>query len=225
MIRRLFTFILVSLFLSLGNCASAKTEYLHRNIRGLDVHIIKTDASQVNIQYSTKSQSLKSRIMPKGYLGGINASYFNMNNLKPCGVTVVDNKVIARNIYNRPYLAISKDGKAYISKSSDLSNVLYASGGGSNLVSNGKINITCEHFPKSFLSSKWNRTIVGVTKDNKVLLVLVRNASLYDCAKVMLSLGAEFSINMDGGTSSQMFYGTKYIASTSRYTPVIIVTK
>lgn len=87
-------------------------------------------------------------------------------------------------------------------------------GGGPRLVENGRINITgeLERFQPDVLYSRAPRTALGVTKDNKLLLVTVNGRqpgisvgmTLTELAELMLELGAINAMNLDGGGSTTM---------------------
>lgn len=89
-----------------------------------------------------------------------------------------------------------------------------AVGGGPRLVVNGQIQIDgdAEDIPlKDFVIKRHPRTAVGATKDGALLLVTVdgRQAfsdgmSLAEMAALMIRLGAENAMNLDGGGSSTM---------------------
>lgn len=87
-------------------------------------------------------------------------------------------------------------------------------GGGPILVRNGveSVDGQQEDFPKdSFVDRRHPRTAIGKTSDGDLWFVVVdgrhewsRGASLSELAKIMLRLGCDEAINLDGGGSSQM---------------------
>ncbi len=96
----------------------------------------------------------------------------------------------------------------------DWTNVSQAVGGGPWLLRNGKtwIDTIAEGFSVSgFEKARHPRTAVGVTADNKLLLVTVdgrqsisAGISLPDLADLMKRLGAVTAINLDGGGSTAL---------------------
>lgn len=61
------------------------------------------------------------------------------------------------------------------------------------------------------------RTAVGLTAQNKLLMVVTRQSiSLYELAKLMRRLGCIDAINLDGGASTGMYYRGKVIVSPKR---------
>ena len=103
--------------------------------------------------------------------------------------------------------------------------------GGPRLVKNGIAYITKyeEKFKSDIAKGRAARTAVGITKDNKVLLVavdgLARNKSarsdkesigmtLEELADLMINLGAVEGMNLDGGSSTTMWIDGKVVNRT-----------
>lgn len=95
----------------------------------------------------------------------------------------------------------------------DWTQVTQAVGGGPWLVKNGAefVDADAEGFAPAFSTTTHPRTAVGITADNKLLLVtrdgrqvFSQGISLKDLAAAMIRLGAVNAINLDGGGSSEM---------------------
>lgn len=95
-----------------------------------------------------------------------------------------------------------------------------AVGGGPVLVQHGKIKITNNEelkFPGKAINDKHPRTLIGYTKDNNLIIMVVQGrspgmsdgASLVQAAKLMADLGCEEAMNLDGGGSSCMLINGK----------------
>ncbi len=95
-----------------------------------------------------------------------------------------------------------------------------AVGGGPVLVQNGQIKITNNEelkFAGDAINDKHPRTLMGYTKDNKLIVMVIegRNpavaegASLVQAAQLMLQLGCVEALNLDGGGSSCMLINGK----------------
>ena len=87
------------------------------------------------------------------------------------------------------------------------------------LVSNGQL-----HNPDKLVSGVNPRTAIGQRSDGAVLLLVIDGrqvsslgATYLDLAEVFLSYGAVNACNLDGGSSSVMWYGGDYINSPSTY--------
>ncbi len=95
----------------------------------------------------------------------------------------------------------------------DWANVQQSVAGGPWLVRDGKewIDYPAEGWERSFAVTRHPRTAVGLTADNKLLLVTVDGRqmisggiSLSDLATLMIRLGAITAINLDGGGSTTL---------------------
>jgi len=92
--------------------------------------------------------------------------------------------------------------------------VQFAIGGGPQIVRDGKVAITGveERFQADVLIGRAPRSALGVTRDGQLLLVVVDGrsngrsvgATLGELAELMIRLGAESAMNLDGGGSSTL---------------------
>ncbi|WP_207433857.1 phosphodiester glycosidase family protein [Sabulibacter ruber] len=115
-----------------------------------------------------------------------------------------------------------------------------AVGGGPVLVQNGKVRITAEEEMRGGASFRGPhpRTVMGYTPDNKLIILMVegRNkgiaegASLDQLAKLMVDLGCQEALNLDGGGSSALYVKGKDTIKPSdkegqRPVPAVLVLK
>jgi hypothetical protein len=94
-------------------------------------------------------------------------------------------------------------------------------GGGPKIVTAGRVDITLEREKvlPSFSTTRHPRTAIASLPGNKALLVVVDGRqpalsvgmSLDELARLMIELGAEEAINLDGGGSSTMTIGGKVV--------------
>ncbi len=95
-----------------------------------------------------------------------------------------------------------------------------AVGGGPVLVQNGQVKITNNEemkFAGKAISDSHPRTLMGYTKDNKLIVMVIegRNpgvangATLQQAAQLMVDLGCKEALNLDGGGSSCMLINGK----------------
>jgi exopolysaccharide biosynthesis protein len=108
------------------------------------------------------------------------------------------------------------------------SSILHLISGGPRLVKNGVVYVSKheERFKTDIAKGRAARTAIGITRDNKVLLVTVdglprgkgpHNGSesigmtLEELADLMLNLGAVEAMNLDGGSSTTMWIQGKVI--------------
>jgi uncharacterized protein YigE (DUF2233 family) len=93
-------------------------------------------------------------------------------------------------------------------KPGDWQDVVEAVSGGPMLIKDGNLflDLKDENFKKGWTGSQIRaRTVVGVTRDNHLLLATIEGPhTLWDCAKFLHKLGAVDAMNLDGGGSTTM---------------------
>jgi hypothetical protein len=107
-------------------------------------------------------------------------------------------------------------------KPSSWGDVVQAVSGGPILVKEGQVYVDLkdESFRKSWTSSRITaRTVLGVTRNNHLLLVTVEGPhTLWDIAKFMQELGAVDAMNLDGGGSTTMVVQGKIVTRNAAHT-------
>ena len=104
-----------------------------------------------------------------------------------------------------------------------------AIGAGPRLVWDGKasFNISSamvEGFTESkVLSQSLARSAVGVTKDGRLLMVTTSALKMQELAALMLTLGAENAMSLDGGDSSGLWFDGRYVTKPGRQIPNAIL--
>ncbi|MDK2877945.1 MAG: hypothetical protein PWR06_661 [Thermoanaerobacteraceae bacterium] len=94
-----------------------------------------------------------------------------------------------------------------------------ALGVGPRLITDGKITVDpiSEGFSsEKILSYSMARSAIGVTANNMLLMVTVNRATIRELASIMHSLGAYNAMNLDGGASSGLYYGGRYLTAPGR---------
>jgi len=160
------------------------------------------------------------RLRPKA---AVNGTFFSKRNLRPVGDIVVGGR-LAHFGGMGTALAFAADGVDFIrlpkSRRVDWTGYQGALAAGPLLVWDGfaKPAPGGEGFgdPHVFARAA-PRTAVGVTKNNRLLLVTtVRGSSLGRLAQAMRDLGAVYAVNLDGGSSAAMWYDGRMIRSPRR---------
>ena len=92
--------------------------------------------------------------------------------------------------------------------------IKHALGAGPNLVTEGRIDITAEEerFQPDIVQGRAPRSALGLTGDNRLLMVTVDGRQpersigmeLEELAELMLGLGAESAMNLDGGATARL---------------------
>ena len=146
--------------------------------------------------------------------GGINGDFFRISDdYSPVGLAIKEGQVISDATSNRPYVVFTKDGKCVIDTAeyADSEYEIRTAVGGSHLLLKDGMpgNVMGDD---EFSVTPHPRTMLGIKKDGKILLVVVdgrqsklsNGAPMRRCAKIMNDLGAYDAINLDGGGSSTM---------------------
>jgi len=101
----------------------------------------------------------------------------------------------------------------------DWSDVHTAVGAGPRLVKDGKLalNAAAEGFKdEKILTSAGARSGIALLQDGSILLVTVPGATMQQWAQIMVKLGAQQAMNLDGGASSGLWFKGKTLTSTGR---------
>ena len=137
----------------------------------------------------------------------INGDFYNMSSGKPKGALVI-NGTTYHAASNRPYFAILKNGNAVIREAgTDITdNVMQAVGGSALLVKNGAVasNVSPAETKRTPCTS------IGIKSDGTVIMYEVdgrdddisEGYTLYDHARMLVSLGCNIALCLDGGGSS-----------------------
>lgn len=70
--------------------------------------------------------------------------------------------------------------------------------------------------------TKSTRNALGF-KDDKLYLIVVKNATLYDLGNVLKEMQLEYALNLDGGYSAALFYNGEYMVGPGRNIPNAIL--
>lgn len=90
---------------------------------------------------------------------------------------------------------------------------------GPTLLKNGRVDIRPreEGFTDPRVLGRAPRTAIGLTRNNKLKMIAVgKEITLTECAKILKALGCVEGINLDGGTSSALYYWGKFIVRPGR---------
>ncbi|MDD4833809.1 MAG: phosphodiester glycosidase family protein [Lutispora sp.] len=101
----------------------------------------------------------------------------------------------------------------------DINKVDYMISAGPYLVKDGKIIVDAiaQGFKEDKIAvNRAHRSALGITKDNKLILVTGGNLNMTELAQVMMSLGCNKAMNLDGGASSGLYAKGKMITQPGR---------
>lgn len=213
-----------------GRCQSSVT-YTRRTAAGVQLHVLTANLNDPRVVVLPalaaggigRSESFASavkRLRPKA---AVNGTFFSKRSLRPVGDIVVGGKLTHFGGIGTA-LGISAEGVDFIrlpkSRRVDWTGYQAALAAGPVLVWDGYARTTPggEGFgdPHVFAHSA-PRTAMGITKQNKLLLVTtVGGSSLAKLARAMRELGAVYAVNLDGGSSTAMWYDGRVIRTPRR---------
>jgi len=87
------------------------------------------------------------------------------------------------------------------------------------IISDGRnvVNESKEKFKEDKIKKNAaQRSAIGITKDNKVVMVTISRTTVSDLALIMEQLNCEFAMNLDGGASSALYANGKMITTPGR---------
>ena len=149
----------------------------------------------------------------KDILAAFNADFFDMfGDCAPSGLCVKDGTVVANPQSERYFFGVKKDGTHIIDtlcgKPRLLEELDQAVCGLNLLLENGEIrDVSVGEY---FGSRTHPRTVVGLTEDDRVVILVIdgrrpwhsNGATLHECALLLKEHGAVHGVNLDGGGSS-----------------------
>ena len=110
----------------------------------------------------------------------------------------------------------------------DLNSAEYMISAGPFLVKDGKsiANALAQGFAEDKITvNKAQRSALGITKDNKLKLVTGSNLNMDELAQIMIQLGCDRAMNLDGGASSALFAKEKMITAPGRKLNTVLIVK
>lgn len=179
--------------------------------------------------YGGTGLTLEEMVQKYDALGGINAGGFQDDGGSglggvPEGLTLVDGKSIGKSSSESIFVGFDEAGVMYVGYYDDWSanrdGIKNGVSFGPILIMNGEaVN------PDSLPSGVNPRTAIGQRSDGAVLMLVIdgrqvhsMGATYADCLNIMLDHGAVNAINMDGGSSTSMYYNGAYVnRNSSKY--------
>ena len=198
---------------------------------GVAMNVVTADLNQPEVRVVTavargfprRAESFSSLIRRTKPVAAINGTFFGTRNLSPVGDIVV----VGRPVYFGRLgmgLAVRASGRAEfvnletgrIRGWEGYRSVVCA---GPRLIMDGQfvLDPRTEGFRDPHVLGSARRSALALTKDNRLLLVTTTGSvTLGRLARALRSLGARWAINLDGGTSSGLYYRGKFVTSPGR---------
>ncbi|MCC2668724.1 MAG: putative periplasmic protein [Armatimonadetes bacterium] len=201
-------------------------------VLGVGVNVIEADlsdpevklaamVSQGGIGTAERFGRMVRRAQPTAAITG---TFFGIQSRIPTGDLVINGRPIFRGFIGTAVAITEGNLVSFISteykdQSIDWSLFDTVIRGGPRLMAGGAVTMTAksEGFRALPISARRTRTAVGLTRDNRLQFVAVRQGiTLWELAKVMRAIGAYHAVALDGGTSTAMYFAGNYVANPGR---------
>lgn len=201
-------------------------------VLGVGVNVIEANLSDPEVRVGAMvsrggigtAESFGAMVRHAQPTAAITGTFFGIKNRIPTGDLVINGKPLFRGFIGTA-VAITEGNivsfipTRYKDTSIDWSPFDTVIRGGPRLVWNGRVAMTAysDGFRALPIKARRTRTAVGLTRDNRLQFVAVREGiTLWELAKVMRAIGAYHAVALDGGTSTAMYYAGNYIANPGR---------
>jgi hypothetical protein len=214
-------------------CEAAVSGIAHayRAVRGIRTHVVTLDLNNPAVRVSVelaegglgRSEQFAHAVARTRATVAATGTYFDPSTLRPVGDLVIDGEFVHRGFigtslafrHGDTAVAEVRD-RARGKKYPGYATVLTA---GPRILDNGRwiANPRQEGFRDPALLGRRRRLGAGVTRLGKLLLIHpLRAVTLGELGKIASDLGAVDAINLDGGTSTALYYRGKMLARPGR---------
>lgn len=153
----------------------------------------------------------------------VNGTYFDTHTFIPVGTLAADGRLLQQGTHGVA-VCFDKNNQVSFYKIKDLKNFPWQNykviiSTGPTLVENGHMHLfpRAERFHDRDIFKANRRSAIGVTKNNKLLVVAVKTrVKLRDLAWIMRKLGAVHAVSLDGGSSTGLYYRGSYLIRPAR---------
>lgn len=218
--------------------AARNIAYTKRWLQDVPVHVVTANLNSTQLTVSAAIArngigttegfgSMLSRLKPSAAVTG---TYFCVRSHIPVGDIVVDGTPVNLGVVGTG-VCFTADNRVEFkptisARTMDWTGYPFVICAGPRLVKNGTASVApwAEGFRDGGLYKKARRAGLGVTKHNKLLLVTVnRPIYLSRLARIMRDLGAVEAVNLDGGTSTALYFDGRVFSHPGRRLTNLIV--
>lgn len=205
--------------------------YQKLQVKGFPTHLVTVNLNDKNVVVSPTlnqhgrggSETFASMVRRTKPAAAITGTFFDTRTLLPTGDIVIEGKRVHRGVIGTA-ICIDSENQAHFITRKEMRQVNCDQfdtvlGAGPTLLREGNLALDprTEGFKDPALFKRASRVAVGVTANNKLLLVVVpRNILLSELAKVMRALGATDAVALDGGSSSGIYANNRMISAPRR---------
>ncbi len=211
----------VALIPSAGAADTRSVAYRVEFVNDFGCHIVQVNLADPNVKVTPilslrspgGAESMLSICSREQPAAAITGTFFSKTTLLPIGDIVVDGRLVYFGGMGSA-LAITPDNRVAFERvpygrHQDWSPFETVLACGPTLLEAGEVALAPRHerFRDPRVLGRARRSAVGLTPQNKLLLVATREVvSLWELAKIMRDLGCIDAINLDGGSSTGLYY-------------------
>ncbi|MGM0491665.1 MAG: phosphodiester glycosidase family protein [Armatimonadota bacterium] len=200
-------------------------------VSGIGVHIVQVNLGSPSVKvtpilsarYPGGAEPLGTICAREKPVAAITGTFFSRTSLLPIGDIMIDGRLVHFGGMGSA-LAITPDNKVDFrripwGRQQDWGMYESVMAAGPMLLEGGEVALAPAHekFRDPRVLGRASRAAIGVTGHNKLLMVTTRQSiSLWQLAKVMRGLGCTDAINLDGGSSTGLYYRGSTIVRPSR---------
>lgn len=229
--KRALDAVLVLLCAGLAPAGAQSIAYGARSAAGVTAHVITVNMADPNVKVSTvvaegfpgTDEAFTSMVKHSGAVAAINGTFFGMGTWIPIGDIVADGLLLHKGRMGTAMAITPRNkvlfGRVTWGRSADWTGYETVLACGPTLVKQGRVDLRVseEGFRDPHVLGAANRSAVGLTESNRLLLVCVpRGVTLAKLAEMMKALGCVEAMNLDGGASMAMYYRGKVVVPAGR---------
>ena len=201
-------------------------------VLGVGINVVEADLSDPEVRLGAMvarggigtAEAFRQMVRRARPTAAITGTFFGIHDHIPTGDLVINGKPLFRGFIGTA-VAITEGNLVsfiptqYKGGATDWSLYDTVIRGGPRLVDSGVVTMTAksEGFWTLPVTARRTRTAVGLTRDNRLQFVAVRQGiTLWELAKVMRAIGAYHAVALDGGTSTAMYFAGNYVANPGR---------
>jgi tetratricopeptide (TPR) repeat protein len=200
-------------------------------VNGFGCHVVQVNLGSpsvkvtpvLSLRYPGGAEPLGSICARERPVAAITGTFFSKTSMLPVGDIMIDGRLVHFGGMGSA-LAITPDNRASFrripwGRKQDWGPFETVMAAGPMLLENGNVALAPAHenFRDPRVLGRASRTAVGLTAKNKLLMVATRESvSLWELAKIMKGLGCVYAINLDGGSSTGLYYRGSTIVAPAR---------
>jgi tetratricopeptide (TPR) repeat protein len=222
---------LIFALLAISSADAASVGYRVEFVNGFGCHVVQINLGSpsvkvtpiLSLQYPGGAEPMSTICARERPVAAITGTFFSKTSMLPVGDIMIDGRLVHFGGMGSA-IAITPDNQAVFRRVpwgrkqnwGPFETVMAA---GPMLLESGEVALAPAHerFTDPRVLGRASRTAVGLTAHNKLLMVATRETvSLWELAKIMRDLGCTHAINLDGGSSTGLYYRGSTIVRPAR---------